>query len=131
MEPNGGVAAESVVSSGLCDDAIAPVVSVDGYPNNTYTSIQDAQATSITFTGTATDNKGVVEVKWNASYSIVGGGLQTWPHGSGIAEGTSTWTIANMPTPTVDNWTAIIVNITAYDFCGNPSADYTFRANRN
>jgi hypothetical protein len=92
-------------SSTTTTDTTAPTVSI-GTPTtgSTYSTSQS----TISLTGFAADNRGVMRVTWTNSAG-----------GSGVASGTTSWSMANIPLQTGTN----VITVTAVDAAGNRGTD--------
>jgi hypothetical protein len=91
----------SVSSTGGTADTTKPTVSI-GTPTtgSTYSTTQS----TINLSGSAADDRGVVQVAWMNSAG-----------GSGVASGTASWAIANLPLLSGTN----VISVTALDAAGN------------
>jgi hypothetical protein len=94
-------ATSSTSSGGTTIDTTAPTVSISTpTTGSTYSTTQS----TINLSGTAADNRGVVQVAWMNSAG-----------GNGVASGTTSWAIANLPLQSGTN----VVTVTALDAAGN------------
>ena len=86
-------------------DTTAPTISI-GTPTtgSTYSTTQS----TINLTGTASDNRGLSQVTWVNSLG-----------GSGVASGTTSWSIASIPLQVGTN----VITVTAIDYAGNRATD--------
>jgi hypothetical protein len=103
----GNVGADSltVTYSVPVADTTAPTVTITGPTTGTsYTS----SSSSMTISGTASDNVGVTQVSWVTNYGV-----------SGTASGTTNWTASGIALRSGSN----IVTVTARDAAGNTNTD--------
>jgi hypothetical protein len=105
---NEGVDILTVTVSGTgggTPDTTAPTASIS---SPTSGSSYSTTLSTINLTGSAADNRGVTQVSWSNS----GGG-------SGVASGTTSWAMSNIPLQTGTN----VITVTAVDAAGNRGTD--------
>ena len=86
-------------------DTIRPVATITSPTlNSSYT----ASGSSMNLGGTATDNVGVTQVRWSSDRGA-----------SGVASGTSTWSVSGIPLQSGTN----IITVTAFDAAGYSGVD--------